>query len=187
MVSVNPVSSFKQIWLCLSTQCCIQSFKVLSLFVPKKKIFKGFYHIWTLWPSWSCDINQLFSLSFPHHMEASIGIWVSKEKTFENVEFEWQRSSNDLDLYILKLLDSCTHLVDCIFQIDRLTDYKSFWKIHRFTFFPIQKQKGPNLTLRKTGQGQPMVVIWTNFVVLENPMLHTKFQGHRLFGSREDF
>ena len=32
----------------------------------------------------------------------------------------------------------------------------------------------PNLPLRKIGQGQPIVIIWTNLVVLEHPMLHTK-------------
>ena len=34
-----------------STRCCIPSFKVTGLLVPKKKIFKGFYHIWALRPS----------------------------------------------------------------------------------------------------------------------------------------
>ena len=40
-------------------------------------------------------------------------------------------------------------------------------------------------TYRKIGQGQPRV-IWTNMIVLEHPMLHTKFQGHQPFGSGED-
>ena len=31
-----------------------------------------------------------------------------------------------------------------------------------------------------------MVVICINLVVLEYPMLYTKFQGHRPFGSRKD-
>ena len=30
---------------------------------------------------------------------------------------------------------------------------------------------------RKIGQGQPRTIIWTNLVVLEHLMLHTKFQG----------
>ena len=50
----------------------------------------------------------------------------------------------------------------------------------------LQKQKGPNWHYRKIGQGQSRVIIWTNLVVLEYPMLHTNFQGHRLFGSREE-
>ena len=38
------------------------------------------------------------------------------------------------------------------------------------------------------GQRQPTVIILTNMVVLECQMLHTKFQGHRSYGSRdEDF
>ena len=38
----------------------------------------------------------------------------------------------------------------------------------------------------KTGQGQPRGIIWTNLVVFEYSMLHTKCQGHRPFGSREE-
>ena len=34
---------------------------------------------------------------------------------------------------------------------------------------------------------QPRVIIRTNLVVLEYPVLHTKFQGHQTFGSEEDF
>ena len=38
----------------------------------------------------------------------------------------------------------------------------------------------------KIGQGQHWVIIWINLVVLEHPMLHTKFQGHRPFDSKEE-
>ena len=38
------------------------------------------------------------------------------------------------------------------------------------------------------GQSQPRVVIYINFVELESPMLHAKFQDHMTFGSGgEDF
>ena len=43
------------------------------------------------------------------------------------------------------------------------------------------------LPCRKIGQGQPCVIIWTNSVVLEHPVLNIKFPGHLLFGSGEDF
>ena len=33
------------------------------------------------------------------------------------------------------------------------------------------------------GQGQPRVIININFVELESPMLHAKFQDHRTSGS----
>ena len=39
----------------------------------------------------------------------------------------------------------------------------------------------------KIGQGQPRDIIWTNLVVLEHPMLHTKFQSHRPSGFGDDF
>ena len=36
------------------------------------------------------------------------------------------------------------------------------------------------------GQGQPRVIIYINFVELESPMLHAKFQDRRTSGSGED-
>ena len=38
--------------------------------VPEKKIIKGLYHIWALWPSWSCGLDHLYNLSFPLPNEA---------------------------------------------------------------------------------------------------------------------
>ena len=52
----------------------------------------------------------------------------------------------------------------------------------------MEKPKLPNLTCRKIGKGQPRVIIYINFVELESPMLHAKFQDHRTSGSGgEDF
>ena len=42
-------------------------------------------------------------------------------------------------------------------------------------------------TKTRIGQGQPRVIIYINFVELESPMLHAKFQDHRTSGSGEDF
>ena len=84
----------------------------------------------------------------------SIGIGVSNEKKFENVESEWPWT----------------------------------WpKINCFTFFPYKSIREQIWPCHKVGQGQPRVIIWTNLVVLEHLMLHTKFQGHLPFGSGEDF
>ena len=76
-----------------------------------------------------------------------------------------------------------TSVICCYFQI---TDDNSFWKIHCFTFFPYKSIRDQIWPCRKICQGQPRVIIWTNLVILEHPMLHTKFQGHRSFGSGED-
>ena len=57
----------------------------LSISVPEK-ILKGFYHIWAWGPSWSCDINHLYThFHSPSHGGstwnlASISLAVSKEK-----------------------------------------------------------------------------------------------------------
>ena len=43
-------------------------------------------------------------------------------------------------------------------------------------FFPIQTHRQPNL----------IVTFYINFVELESPMLHAKFQNHRTSGSGEE-
>ena len=47
---------------------------------------------------------------------------------------------------------------------------------------------GPTVSTKtnKIGQGQPGVIIYINFVELESPMLHAKFQDHRTPGSGEE-
>ena len=80
----------------------------------------------------------------------------------------------------------CTHLVNWIYQLWYIIDYNSFWKIHCFPFFPYKSIMDQIWPCRKIGQGRPSVIIWTNLVVLERPMLHATFQGHRPFGSGEE-
>ena len=58
--------------------------------------------------------------------------------------------------------------------------------MHYITFFPYKSIKDQIWSCPKIGHGQPRFIIWTNKVVLEYPMLHTNFQGHPLFGSREE-
>ena len=81
---------------------------------------------------------------------------------------------------------SWTHLVDCIYQLlyNRLQLFLK--KILCLTFFPYKSIRGQIWPWHKTGQGHPSDIIWSNLVVLEFPMLHTNFHGHRPFGSRED-
>ena len=55
--------------------------------------------------------------------------------------------------------------------------------INCFTFFPYKSIRDQIWPCCKKGQAQPRVIIWINLVVLEHPMLHTKFQGHRPFDS----
>ena len=38
--------------------------------------FKGFYHKWAWRPSWSCDLDHLYKLSFPLPKEAPHKIWL---------------------------------------------------------------------------------------------------------------
>ena len=62
---------------------------------------------------------------------------------------------------------------------------QNFWKINSFHFFlwiSLYYQIWP---CRKIGQGQPMVIIWTNYDGQESPMRHTKFLGNQSTGSGE--
>ena len=36
----------------------------------EEDFFLGFYHIWAWRPSWSCDLDHLSKLLFPHPIEA---------------------------------------------------------------------------------------------------------------------
>ena len=58
--------------------------------------------------------------------------------------------------------------------------------MHCFTYFPYKNIRDQIWPCCKISQGQPRVIIWTNLVVLEHPILHTKFQGHRPFCSGEE-
>ena len=44
--------------------------------VQEKKIFEGFYHKWTLRPSWSCDLDAANKLSFSLPEAAPHRIWL---------------------------------------------------------------------------------------------------------------
>ena len=49
----------------------------------EEKIFKGFNHIWTWWPSWSCDLDHLYKLLFPLPKEAPHKIWLGFVRGFQ--------------------------------------------------------------------------------------------------------
>ena len=44
---------------------------------------KGFYHIWALRPSWSCDLDFLNTHWFPLPIDASYKIWLWLAKRFQ--------------------------------------------------------------------------------------------------------
>ena len=96
-----------------------------------------------------------------------------------------------------------TRIPDAVYQVSRSS--ATWFRRRRFVFhhiwawsydlehYPLflpfshaKSIRGQIWPCRKIGQGQPRVIIWTNLVVLEYPMLHTNFQGHQLFGSREE-
>ena len=63
---------------------------------------------------------------------------------------------------------------------------QKFWKINGFHFFLQISRCYQIWHFHKIGQGQPTVIIWTNYDGQESPMQHTKFRGNRSTGSREE-
>ena len=46
---------------------------------------KGFYHIWAWRPSWSCDLDHLYKLSFPLPKEAPHKIWLWLDLQYSHI------------------------------------------------------------------------------------------------------
>ena len=49
---------------------------LFDILFPEKKSFMGFYYVWVWRPYWSCDLDHLNKLSFPHPMEDTHEIWL---------------------------------------------------------------------------------------------------------------
>ena len=139
-----------------SPQCYIPSFMEIGPPVPEKKILERLYHIWALRPSWSCDQHHINNFYF--HVPKSL-------------------HTQYLQTFITSI--SCLHL-----PTFRPLAAIVFEKSTVFNF-SIEKTKFSNLTCRKIGQGQPSVTIIQTFVELGSPMLHAKFQDHRISDSEE--
>ena len=92
-------------------------------------------------------------------------VWVTLD------EAQWMTMTFDIHK------GSCTHLVDWIYQLWYLR--LNSLLVHYFTSFSYKCIRDQIWPCRKIGkdQGQPRVITWTTFVILE----------HRLFGSREDY
>ena len=93
------------------------------------------------------------------------GLVFLEEKKFENVESErpWTKINGwpwvVLNPHILIYLTICTNF--------HLTDFHSFLEIYNLNIFPYKNKRDQIWHCCKVGQGQPMVIIWTNLIVLE--------------------
>ena len=146
-------------------------------------LYKGMFAILinvtlTIWTNFRSLIPGRRYIKFSFYRP--VGYW---EKEVENIESErfGPRSMIDLDpWYSYRFMHtfSWLHLPTLISKTTIVSE-----KIQCFTFFPIRVQIWP---CRKIGEGHSRVIIITNLVVFQYPMLHTNFQSHRPFGSRED-
>ena len=68
----------------------------------------------------------------------------------------------------------------------QVTGCSSSEKSKVFTFFYRNALVTKGWPCHEIGQGQPRVIIWTNYDGQESPMLHTKFCGNRSTGSWEE-
>ena len=73
-IQVNPGSSFISILKDYLPRCYILSLKAISQVVLEKKIFLCFLSIWVWRPSWLCDLDEKYSLSFPLCLETAYKI-----------------------------------------------------------------------------------------------------------------
>ena len=74
--------NFEQTMIDRSHQCYIPSFIEIGPTVLEKRILKGFYHIWTWQPFWSCDPYHVIKFSFPCTLKLSYKIWFRTAKYF---------------------------------------------------------------------------------------------------------
>ena len=136
---------------------------------------------WTIWTNFRSPITMEDS----HEIRLQLAI--SQEKKFQNIESEWPWSKvNELPWILIFTTFHVLIYLTASTNFD-ITDYNGFWNVHCFTFSPYKSIRDQIWPCRKIGPVQPRVIIWTNLVVLEYPMLHFEFQGHWPFGSGEDF
>ena len=78
-----------------------------------------------------------------------------------------------------------THICS-FFQLVSGHRLQMIWKISNFHIFLWKSPSNKIWPCCKIGQGQPRVIIWTNYDGLESPVLHAKFGGNRSAGSGEE-
>ena len=139
------------------------------------------------WPSWSCDQHHVIKFSFPCTRKLTYKTWLKMAQKnkfqFSFVNALGPRSRNDLDLqYSHTFVNSIRCLLLPTFtSLAAIVSAKS-----SFHFFLWKSQSYKIWPCRKIGIGQPRVIIWTNYDVLESQMLHTKFRGNQSDGSGEE-
>ena len=83
----------------MSHRCFKSSFFEIGKPVPEKKIFEGFYHIWACRPSWSRDLDYLYTHWFPFPIEASVANGFVSSKIYD------KRDDFDFDIVNFPFLD----------------------------------------------------------------------------------
>ena len=108
---------FVQIWR-VSTQWRMSSFKVISHSIPET-IFKGFYHIWAWWPSWSCEPEFINKLLFRYPTKVLHVIWFLSPQQFweENKNTESEASMTKVSKGPWPLVFIKNHLAHCKYQL----------------------------------------------------------------------
>ena len=103
------------------------------------------------------------------------GSKIIKNNGHIHVYSSWAGADNPLDSFVFfQKHKYCVYLVICC----------NYLPINDFiTVFLFQTDSQPKLTCSKIGQGQPRVIIYTNFVEFDSSMLHAKFEDHMTFGS----
>ena len=166
-----------------SHQCYIPSlWKSVHRF-QRGRFLKGFYHIWAWQPFWSCDQHHvnIFSFLETESLHIKFGfIWPSGfwEKPVLSFICNW------LWVKVKKWPWPYSHMF--IILCNSRSQAAKVLKNQQFSLFPIESLSYQIRPCCKIGQGQPRIIIWTNYDGQESLMLHTKFHGNRSTGSREE-
>ena len=77
--------------------------------------------IWAWWPYWSCDLDHLNILSFPHHMEAPHEIWLQSAQWFQ------RRRCLNVDLHTcIRMTGLPTYIISSLVSL-RAESWKKLW------------------------------------------------------------
>ena len=158
----------------------------LAFWFQRRRYFKGFYLIWAWPPSWWCDhyhLVQIYSTQFkesPYEIWVQLAKWFLRKLCFDilmGLQYEWPWLKGQRSTLTFGIASEHIKWEQWLW-LQQYLKKSTFQKKSKFKC--IRKQIWPSCSV---GQGQPMIIIWTNLEGPTSQMLHTKSQVHVPSGS----
>ena len=159
-VKVLARSLFELSWYYFSTQCYISNFTAIRPLIPKKKIFKSFYHGQAWRPCWSCDLDCFLSAQ-----ECSIRNLLPPAQGFLRRCFKlsWYESpKSKVKQWPWPPVLTTFHVLIRQRWLPTVRPKSSKFSMKSFVL-----AFSHNWPCRKIGQGQSKIIIWTILIVLK--------------------